>query len=123
MIPVDPDRIHAPRPICAATAVAEGAAGYRFEVEWHGERMAAFVIRHGGRVHAYLNRCSHVPIELDWQPGEFFDAARLYSVCATHGALYDPANGACVAGRCNGRGLVALPVAERDGHIFLIEEH
>jgi len=92
-------------------------------VDRYGERAAAFVIRYRGRAHAYLNRCGHVPVELDWQPGEFFDVARIYLVCATHGALYDPASGKCLGGRCNGRGLVALPVEERDGQLFLIEEN
>jgi nitrite reductase/ring-hydroxylating ferredoxin subunit len=108
--------------ICASDAIVEDAVGFRFEIEWHGERTAAFAIRHHGRVHAYLNRCGHIPVELDWQPGEFFDVSRLYLICATHGALYDPASGACMGGRCNGRGLVALPIEERDGHIFLNEE-
>ncbi len=110
-------------PICASTAIEEGGNGFRFELDWYGTRTAAFVIRHHGRAHAYLNRCGHVPVELDWRPGEFFDSSRLYLVCATHGALYDPASGACLGGRCDGRGLVVLPVEERDGHIFLIKEN
>ncbi|MDD5390961.1 MAG: Rieske 2Fe-2S domain-containing protein [Gallionellaceae bacterium] len=112
-----------PEPICQSAAVVEGGSGFRFEVDWHGTRSAAFVIRHHGRAHAYLNRCGHVPVELDWQPGEFFDGTRLYLVCATHGALYDPTSGACLGGRCEGRGLVALPIEERDGHLFLIKEY
>jgi nitrite reductase/ring-hydroxylating ferredoxin subunit len=31
----------------------------------------AFAVRFEGRVYAYLNRCAHVPIELDWLPGRF----------------------------------------------------
>lgn len=112
-----------PEPICASAAVAEGGPGFRLEVDWQGKRVAAFVIRWHGRVHAYLNRCGHVPVELDWQQGEFFDSSRLYLVCATHGALYHPASGVCLAGRCDGRGLVALPVEEHDGQLFLIEEN
>jgi len=71
-------------------------------------------------VHAYLNRCGHVPVELDWQHGEFFDDSKLYLICATHGALYAPESGQCLGGRCNGRGLTKLPVEERDGNIYLI---
>ncbi|MDP2834773.1 MAG: Rieske 2Fe-2S domain-containing protein [Pseudomonadota bacterium] len=112
-----------PEPICPSAAIEEGGGGFRFAVDWHGTRAAAFVIRHLGRAHAYLNRCGHVPVELDWQPGEFFDSSRLYLVCATHGALYDPASGACLGGRCEGRGLVVLPIEERDGHIYLLKEN
>lgn len=117
-----PGSAHARTPVCASNQVEDSGKGFRFELTWHGEPSRAFVIRHRGRVHAYLNRCGHVPVELDWQPGEFFDPSRLYLLCATHGALYDPATGACLGGRCNGRGLVVLPVEECDGHVYLIEE-
>ena len=87
-----------------------------------GSEEAAFAVRFRGRVHAFLNRCGHVPVELDWQQGEFFDGSGLYLICATHGALYAPDSGRCLGGRCNGKGLEAVPVAEDDGWIVLIEE-
>lgn len=110
------------RLICASEALQEGALGVRFEVRRGGESLPAFAIRHRGRVRAYLNRCGHIPVELDWQPGAFFDHSRLYLLCSTHGALYDPATGTCVGGRCNGRGLAPLAVEERSGGIFVMEE-
>jgi nitrite reductase/ring-hydroxylating ferredoxin subunit len=103
------------RLICAAADLAELGPGVRFEIGTD----AGFVIRYRGRVFAYLNRCGHLPVEMDWQPGEFYDLSRLYLICSTHGALYDPATGACISGRCEGRGLIRLPVEERDGGIFL----
>lgn len=106
------------RLICTTGALVDGGRGVRFEV---GEG-PAFAIRHQGRVRAYLNRCAHIPAELDWNEGEFFDRAGLYLICATHGALYDPATGNCLDGRCDGQGLVALAVEERDGEVFLIQE-
>jgi len=93
----------------------------RFEVERWGEPRPAFVVRFEGKPRAYLNQCGHVPVELDWQAGQFFDYTRLYLVCSTHGALYDPASGRCVGGRCAGRGLMRLDVNERDGNIYLME--
>ena len=72
-----------------------------------------------GRVYAYLNRCAHKLVELDWQEGEFFDAEYRYLVCATHGALYDPASGVCVSGPCRGAALAAVPVRETDGAVWL----
>lgn len=109
--------------ICASTALAEGG-GIRFEACIDGKQEPAFAIRHQGRAQAYLNRCAHVPVELDWNNGRFFDFSGLYLVCATHGALYAPDSGRCLGGRCNGRGLVKLDVIERDGGVYLNEsEH
>lgn len=107
-----------PRLICASSALEEGGKGVRFSVPLHGQEASAFVVRHAGHVRAYLNRCGHVPVELDWQPGEFFDDSKLYLICATHGALYAPDSGRCVGGRCNGKGLTPLPVEERDGNVY-----
>jgi nitrite reductase/ring-hydroxylating ferredoxin subunit len=109
------------RLICASREVAERGRGYCFGVDWAGERAPAFVVRFRGRVHAYLNRCAHVPVEMDWKPGDFFDMSGLYLICATHGALYAPDSGHCLGGRCDGRGLTPVPVVERDGNIYLIE--
>lgn len=108
--------------VCASETLAEGGAGVRFEVERGGTNVPAFAVRFRGRVHAYLNRCGHMPVELDWQQGEFFDISGLYLICATHGALYAPDSGRCLGGRCNGKGLVVLEVVEDDGQIFVVEE-
>ncbi len=110
------------RLIGRSAELGEGAMGLRFEVTGAAGPAAAFAVRHGGRVYAYLNRCAHVPVELDWEEGRFFDADKLYLLCATHGALYDPASGACLSGRCQGHGLTPLQVIERDGHIYLVDE-
>jgi nitrite reductase/ring-hydroxylating ferredoxin subunit len=104
--------------ICAAAAVEEGGRGVRFEVDWYGRAEPAFVVRFRGELRAYLNRCAHVPVTLDWQEGEFFDSEARYLICGTHGAIYEPASGLCVLGPCKGRRLVALRVEERDGQVF-----
>jgi nitrite reductase/ring-hydroxylating ferredoxin subunit len=109
------------RLICAAGDLDEQGRGVRFELSRFGQRQPAFVVRFDGEPRAFLNQCGHVPVELDWQEGEFFDDSRLYLICSTHGALYHPANGQCVGGRCAGRGLVPVPVVERDGHVYLVE--
>ncbi len=64
------------RLLCAGSDLADGGDGVRFEIEHKGETVPAFAIRHGGRVYAYLNRCAHIAMELDWNPGKFFDSGR-----------------------------------------------
>jgi nitrite reductase/ring-hydroxylating ferredoxin subunit len=110
------------RVICASGALVEGGTGFRFEVRRGGEAVPAFAIRHEGTVRAYLNRCAHIAVELDWQPGQFFDADRNLLICSTHGAEYDPATGRCLGGPCRGAGLVPLAVEEHGGQVVLKEE-
>lgn len=110
------------RLICAAGDLVDGGDGLRFSVTRHGADEPAFAIRFRGRAYAYVNRCAHVPIEMDWEHGKFFDHSGLYLICATHGALYEPDSGRCALGRCDGRGLIPLRIRERDGSVYLIEE-
>ena len=104
--------------ICASDAVAEGGRGVRFAVTAFGDDATGFVVRHGGKAHAYLNRCAHVPIELDWVDGEFFDSSGLYLMCAAHGAVYLPDSGHCAGGPCKGGRLRPIAVTEAIGKIY-----
>lgn len=104
--------------ICPAAALEEGGRGVRFRVERYGRMEPAFVVRYRGKVRAYLNRCAHVPVTLDWQEGVFFDSEARYLICATHGATYEPSSGFCVLGPCKGQRLVPVRVEERDGQVF-----
>jgi nitrite reductase/ring-hydroxylating ferredoxin subunit len=105
--------------LCGSDALQESGIGLRFEVVAGGNRCPAFAIRHDGQVHAYLNRCAHVPMELDWISGHFLDAEQGALVCSTHGALYEPETGRCAGGPCNGRGgLRPLRVQERELAVY-----
>jgi nitrite reductase/ring-hydroxylating ferredoxin subunit len=106
--------------ICASSDLVNGGLGIRFDLENGAQgKLPAFAIRHGGKVSAFLNQCAHVPVELDWQPGVFFDDEGEFLVCATHGASYRPADGRCAGGPCRGRGLQPVPCFEADGSVFV----
>ncbi len=105
--------------ICASVEVTDGGKGVRFEIPTESGLQPAFVVRHGGQVYGYINRCAHIGVELDWQPGEFFDDSGLYLVCATHGAAYLPDSGECIAGPCRGARLTRLDIHEHDGVVYL----
>lgn len=104
--------------ICPSEALAEGGQGVRFRVLLGDGESSAFVIRVNNAVRGYVNRCSHVPVELDWNYGQFLDDSGLYIVCATHGASYDGETGACMGGPCNGSPLKALDVQETNGQVY-----
>jgi len=107
------------RLICASGDLVDAGKGVRFEIQYRGEPASAFVVRHEGTACAYLNRCAHIPMELDWQPGAFFDAEGRDLICSTHGATYSASSGKCLGGPCAGGALVRLTVVERDGFILL----
>ena len=109
------------RVIAKSAELADGGKGLRFAVEIGGQAAPAFAVRCGGKVFAYLNRCAHLGVELDWSEGEFFDDSGLYLVCATHGATYRPGNGHCTGGPCKGKTLEPIAIAESDGVIYLLE--
>jgi len=106
--------------ICASHQLQEGGKGLRFSVHWGGESTPAFLIRYRGNAHAYLNKCAHQAVELDWNEGDFFDRGGHALICATHGARYYPDTGECAGGRCDGRSLVKLEIEEEAAGIFLI---
>ena len=115
-LPVDPPRSE--RHLCASSELLERGVAFVFDVRHYGEPARAFALRFDGRVVAYLNRCLHVPAEMDWQPGEFFDSSKEYILCATHGAAYEPQTGRCAGGPCGRGKLAAIEVAERDGEVY-----
>jgi nitrite reductase/ring-hydroxylating ferredoxin subunit len=106
--------------ICASHSLADSGRGVRFEVEYFGEPAPAFAVRYAGAVHAYLNRCAHVAMELDWQEGVFFDSEGRDLLCSTHGAVYEARSGRCIGGPCNGTPLVKLRLEERNGLVYFI---
>lgn len=105
--------------LCASESLRNGGDGIRFDVKLGASMAPAFAVRFQDRVHAYVNRCAHVPYELDWQAGKFFDGEGLYLICSTHGALYAPESGRCEGGPCGRRHLIPVSVDERDGQVYV----
>jgi nitrite reductase/ring-hydroxylating ferredoxin subunit len=110
--------------VCGSTELIEGSdggLGVRFDfIDFAGQTVSAFVVRVDGIAKGYVNQCRHIAIELDWQPGQFFDDSGRYLICATHGATYEAGSGLCIAGPCKGRNLLTVDVVEEGGEIWAI---
>ncbi len=103
--------------LCKSSELINGGVAAPFDVVFGGVTNRAFAVRFEGQVHAYLNRCTHVAMELDWQPNQIFDDTGQWLLCATHGAAYKPDDGACAGGPCKG-GLHKIACFERDSQVF-----
>jgi nitrite reductase/ring-hydroxylating ferredoxin subunit len=104
-------------PLCDSRALEEAGRAHVWDVLEHGRPARAFVLRFEGGLRGYMNRCLHVPTEMDWQPGEFLDSDKRWILCAIHGAHYDPRNGRCAGGPCGRGTLTAVDVAEHGGQV------
>ena len=107
--------------LCEAASLQQGGDGHRFDLQTRHGRATGFVVRTSGGLRAYLNQCSHVPTELDWQPGKFFDLTGHFLGCSVHGAWYEATSGRCSAGPCRGP-LVSLVIEERDGRVWWLPD-
>ncbi len=108
------------RLVCKSSDLESGGMGYRFSVKAkNNEDLPAFVIRFEEVVHGYINRCAHLPVQLDWREGAFFTYDKDLLICSTHGAIYEPDTGLCVGGPCKGASLQKLQITEREGAVYL----
>ncbi len=103
--------------LCESSALINSEHAVPFEVSYDGRNCAAFAIRYLDHVYAYLNRCAHIPMEMDYQPDRFFDSTGQLLMCATHGATYQPQTGACRSGPCRG-GLIKIATTEHEGIVY-----
>ena len=108
-------------PIAWRCPVADLAPGHTRKFRLDGpRRVNGFIVNHDGAFHAFVNRCPHVGTPLDLWDNEFLAEDARTIVCATHGAVFDPADGRCLAGPCAGDALTSLPV-RRDGDDVVVE--
>ncbi len=111
------DGMHPLLSLCQSGDLVEGGLAVPFDVNYAGQSCRAFAVRFRGVPHAYLNRCTHVAMELDWLPNRVFDESGQWLLCASHGAAYSPDSGHCAAGPCHGA-LVKITLSENNGVVF-----
>ncbi len=87
------------------------------------EAREIFVVREDHQVFGYVNSCPHLGTPLNWQDDRFISDHSGLILCATHGAQFEIADGACVSGPCAGQALKAVPVVlDAEGRVVLIED-
>lgn len=77
------------------------------------------LVWHNDKVHAYANTCPHQGHPLNYEADRFLAPDGRQLICASHGALFEPATGLCTRGPCTGARLVSLPVRVTDDCIWV----
>ena len=106
--------------LCRLAEIADGGARlfvFGDGADGSAERFEMVVLRLGNSAVAYVNDCPHTHTPLDWPRGQFFNRAKSRLKCATHGALFRPADGYCTSGPCQGEFLTPVPVEITAGRI------
>lgn len=96
-------------------------ASMKFLMPIRGIEEECFAINYHGRLYAYVNRCRHIPMAMDWVDNQFFAEHGRYLMCQTHNAYYEPDSGECIAGprgAC-GKFLYRIPLTIADGVIYV----
>jgi nitrite reductase/ring-hydroxylating ferredoxin subunit len=104
----------------ASTDALKPGESLKFMLPIRGADEECFLINFGGEFHAYVNRCRHVPMAMDWVDNQFFAEDGRYLMCQTHNAYYKPASGECIAGppTACGKYLYRVMTEIQDGVIY-----
>ena len=105
--------------MCGIDDLADpGALG--FSVGGGGWPFQGLVVRQNGQFAAFLNVCAHLKHPLNLDADGFMTPDRRLLRCASHGALYVPTTGICVAGPCAGKSLTKLSCWVEDGTVLVL---
>lgn len=107
--------------LCALADIAEEdtKAFVLGEGDWP---LRGLLVRTGGTVVGYVNRCPHAGHMLSFRPDKFLTPDKALILCQSHGALFDKASGRCVGGPCVGEALTRVPVTVEGGLVCLAED-
>jgi nitrite reductase/ring-hydroxylating ferredoxin subunit len=114
--PLDVERV-----ICRLSDISDpGSRGFTIGTgDWP---LRGFVIRTGEQVWGYVNRCPHAGHPLNLAPHKFLTPGRELILCSSHGALFEPEQGLCIAGPCRGARLRQLPLRLTAGYVLLADD-
>jgi nitrite reductase/ring-hydroxylating ferredoxin subunit len=102
----------------ALADVSEGGARCARRIDADGVVQRVIVLRRGETLWAYVNRCPHFSVGLDFEPGEFatYDGAVL--MCAHHSAMFRYEDGYCFDGPCLGQRLDGFALRRHGTQFF-----
>ncbi|HMF50019.1 MAG TPA: Rieske 2Fe-2S domain-containing protein [Candidatus Saccharimonadales bacterium] len=106
------------RKLVASVGEIEHGQSKKFTLRRGQRDLEALIVNYEGAHFAYINRCPHTGITLDWVNNQFFSSDNRYLMCATHGAVFEPPSGECIWGPCFGLSLQNVPLEIEADQIF-----
>eukprot|EP00051_Salpingoeca_urceolata_P010778 m.132531 g.132531 ORF g.132531 m.132531 type:complete len:517 (-) comp16850_c0_seq1:109-1659(-) len=99
------------------TAEVNPSIGLSFDK--HSTANRVMVVRvNDTEVAAYINRCPHTNVALDWFAGQFLSSDSSEIVCSAHDARFRLEDGLCTSGPCLGESLIPVPTyVDSDGTV------
>ena len=104
--------------LCALDDIPDGGAR-GVTLGSGADRREIIVLRRGGAVFGYENRCPHMGTPLETFPDKFLNQTGELLICSTHGARFRVTDGFCVAGPCKGQSLTGIRVRTSGGDVLL----
>lgn len=104
--------------LCATGDIPD-PGGKSFQINNNDNLLDIFVIHKDSEFHAFINRCPHKGLNLDWQEDQFLDNEHNFILCANHGALFEIETGHCIHGPCVGAQLTPLSIKLIDDTLIL----
>ena len=108
-------------PIANTNEIADGGT-LSFEFQKDQQKLRGFLVKHNGNYFAYLNRCPHTGVNLEWQANQFLDRTEQFIQCSTHGARFKIDDGLCIFGPCQGRSLTSIPINIHKSTIYIVTQ-
>ncbi|MCM2292678.1 Rieske 2Fe-2S domain-containing protein [Allorhizobium sp. BGMRC 0089] len=109
-------------PLCHAGEIGEGVAkGFG---PLPGFKRKIILIRHKGRLHAWLDACPHYSTgtPMAWKTDAYLNGEKTHLTCHSHHALFEMDTGECVLGPCLGQRLTAIDITVNDdGQVFVVQ--
>ena len=105
--------------LCRLEEIADPGAKSLYFTVWPA-MFNGFVVRRGGRVWGYVDRCPHAARPLAPIEDRYLTREKDLLLCSAHGALFRIEDGLCIAGPCAGERLVPWPVTI-DGDVVRAE--
>jgi nitrite reductase/ring-hydroxylating ferredoxin subunit len=89
-----------------------------FDPERSGQD-TVFLLRRPAGIRAYLNRCPHQGVALEYRKDRFLSADGERVICFARGAHFDADSGVCIQGPCLGQSLEPVRCQVENGRIWL----